>query len=286
VGEWYVILLVRAFAKINLTLDVLGKRDDGYHEIASVMQSLALCDYITFEDAEDIVLTVEGEPVPAGPENLVYRAAEALRDFAGDAERGAAIHLEKHIPVAAGLGGGSADAAATLVGLNELWRLGFSRTELAAIAAGIGADVPFCLVGGTALARGKGEILTPLPPAPAMGVVLALPPLRVSTAEVYARFDAARVGKRPDNEAMVRALRAGKVKEIAACLENVLEAVTFAMHPELRELKQAVLDAGALGALMSGSGPVIFGLTPDAPGARKVAARLTAYGIRTLVTST
>ncbi|MGQ9497393.1 MAG: 4-(cytidine 5'-diphospho)-2-C-methyl-D-erythritol kinase [Desulfotomaculales bacterium] len=278
--------MVRAFAKINLILDVLGKREDGYHEIASVMQSLALCDYITFEEAQDLVLTVEGETVPAGPENLIYRAAEALRDFSGEAGRGAAIHLEKHIPVAAGLGGGSADAAATLLGLNELWRLGLSRAELMTVAAGLGADVPFCLVGGTGLVRGKGEIVTPLPPAPAMGVVLAVPPLGVSTAEVYARFDATPVRKRPDTEAMVRALRAGKVKEVAARLGNVLEAVTFAMHPELRELKQAVLDAGALGALMSGSGPVVFGLTPDAPGARKVAARLTANGIRTLVTST
>lgn len=251
------------------------------------MQSLTLCDYITLEEAEEgIVLTVEGRPVPAGPDNLAYKAAQALKSFVGGEAPGVIIHLDKRIPVAAGLGGGSADAAAVLLGLNELWRLDLSRAELATIAAGIGADVPFCLMGGTAVARGKGEILTPLPPAPAMGVVLALPPFSVSTGEVYARFDPAAVRRRPDTAAMIRALRAGKVRQIAAHLVNVLEEVTFGMHPELQELKQAVVEEGALGALMSGSGPVIFGLTPDLASARKVAERLTARGVATLVTST
>lgn len=250
------------------------------------MQSLALCDYLSFEEAEEIILTTEGGEVPPGPENLVYRAAVALQRAAG-VKSGALIHLDKRIPVAAGLGGGSADAAATLLGLNELWRLDLSRTELETIAAGVGADVPFCLAGGTALAQGKGEIITPLlPPAPAMGVVLALPSFGVSTAEVYARFDAAAVQARPSTAAMLRALRSGRVKQIAAALGNMLEEVTFALHPELAALKRAVMDCGALGALMSGSGPVIFGLTADVPAARRVAACLGALGVATLVTST
>lgn len=252
---------VKAHAKINLTLKVLGKRADGYHELETVMQTLALHDVVTLTPrVGEITLGVKGE-APAGKDNLVYRAAELLQQYTG-CRQGAAIVLEKNIPMAAGLAGGSADGAATLWGLNKLWNLGLKPQELLILAAQLGSDVPFCLQGGTVLARGRGEKLTPLPDAPRMGVLLVKPNFGVSTAAVYQGFASVKPTKRPDAGAMEQALFRQDPVAVAAELANDLEYVTLAMFPQLQRIKDQLHRAGATGVLMSGSGPTIFCLTP------------------------
>lgn len=254
---------IKAHAKINLTLRVLGKRPDGYHELETVMQSLALHDTITLtSQPRGIQLTVAGD-APVGPDNLVHQAALLLQAASG-CGRGAAITLTKRIPLAAGLAGGSADAAATLLGLNKLWNLGLPLNQLLALAAKLGSDVPFCLQGGTMLAQGRGEVLTPLAAAPALGVVLIKPNFGVSTAAVYGGFAAVKPTRRPNTKAMAQALLKQDARAVAAELANDLEYVTLAKFPQLVQIKQHLLQAGAQGVLMSGSGPTIFGLT--APG--------------------
>lgn len=280
------VITVLARAKINLTLDVLGKRPDGYHEVEMVMQSIELHDRMEFiSGCGEISLTVEGGEVPEGRDNLVYRAAELIRSYGG-VRAGVKIRLKKAIPVAAGLGGGSADAAATLAALNEMWGMGLSLSELMALGEQLGADVPFCLLGGTALARGKGEKIEQLSPCPRLGLVLVKPPFGVSTAAVYRSFNPRLVLKKPDNRAMVEAIRTGNVAGIVENLANALEPVTAKMHPEIMEIKEKLMEAGAMGALMSGSGPTVFGLTPDLASARKVAARYKKSGEQVLVTGT
>lgn len=251
---------VKAHAKINLTLKVLGKRADGYHELEMIMQSLALHDVITLTaQPKQITLTVQGD-APPGRDNLVYRAAELLQQYAG-CDQGVSILLEKKIPLAAGLAGGSADAAAVLRGLNKLWNLNLTYRELLSLAAQLGSDVSFCLRGGTVLATGRGEQLAPLPAAPLMGVILVKPPFGVSTASVYQGFAAAKPQKRPDTEAMKRALGRQNIAAVATELANDLEYVTLEMFPELKGIKEQLRQAGAKGVLMSGSGPTIFGIT-------------------------
>lgn len=267
-------LRLNAHAKINLTLDVLSRRPDGYHEVEMIMQSIALHDTLEMEPApKDIVLTVSGLPVTANQDNLVLKAARLLQQQAG-IETGAAIHLHKEIPVAAGLAGGSTDAAAALKGLNQLWDLGLHEDQLLKLAARLGADVSFCLMGGTAIARGVGEILTPLPPAPAFGVVLVKPAFGVSTAEVYGGLDLANLGPRPDTRAMIEALHKGDIERVSRELCNVLESVTLKLHPELHSIKERMQKAGCQGVLMSGSGPTIFGLTTDQEAAADIARRI------------
>lgn len=279
--------VVRAHAKINLTLDVLSRRADGYHEVETIMQSIALHDLLEFSPApEEIIIMVEGEGVPPGEDNLVYRAAELLRRYTGTG-KGALIRLVKAIPVAAGLGGGSSDAATALKVLNHLWDLKLGFTELSLLAQKLGADVPFFLAGGTALARGIGELIEPLPPAPVMGLVLVKPPFAVSTAAVYRNFCPGRVGRRPDNMAMTGAVKRKNIPGIAAHLANVLEPVTAAMHPEVVTIKEKLLAAGALGVLMSGSGPTVFGITGvDLESAGRVAGRFYRESEQLLVTTT
>jgi 4-diphosphocytidyl-2-C-methyl-D-erythritol kinase len=262
-----------ARAKINLVLDVLGKRPDGYHEVKTVMQSVALHDRLEFSPGtEGIKLSVIGSDLPLDETNLVYRAAELIRSQAG-IRRGVNVLIKKNIPVAAGLGGGSADAAATLVALNKMWRTGYSLSELMRLGEQLGSDVPFCLLGGTALARGKGEQLTPLSPCPECGLVLVKPPVNVSTALVYRAFKPELIEKKPDCRAVVENIKNGNITGIANNLANALEPVTVQMHPQIAVIKAKLMAAGALGALMSGSGPTVFGLAPDPESARKVAAR-------------
>lgn len=254
---------VLAPAKINLSLDVLGKRADGYHEVEMVMQTINLCDQLRIDSdySGKIRLKCKHPFVPEGPENLVYKAARLLQDYSP--QRGAVIEVTKQIPVAAGLGGGSSDAAAALKALNRLWELNLAQDELAGLALKLGADVPFFLQGGTALARGLGELLSPLPKPPGLWVVLYKPNLGVSTAEVYQGFRSQLIRQRPDTTGLVAALASGNVQALAAAMENVLESVTFARYPLLKRLKQKAFELGATAAMMSGSGPTLFALVSD-----------------------
>lgn len=266
-------LVLSARAKINLALDVLHKRPDGYHEVAMVMQTVALADKVTLAAADEISVAADLADLDCGPANLAHRAAVLLREHCG-VRQGVRIFLKKKIPLAAGLAGGSADAAAVLRGLNSLWRLGLAPSELAALGATLGSDVPFCLRGGTALATGRGELLAPLPPPPPAWVVLAKPPLAVSTAWVYGNFRVERVTMRPDITGMTACLDRGDLPGVAARLANVLETVTVAAHPEIAVLKTAMREHGAMASLMSGSGPTVFGLTDSREQAEKIAAAL------------
>lgn len=268
-------LAVKAFAKINLTLSVRGRRADGYHNLESVMQTLELHDRLEFVIAEhEVTLASDNPEIPTGSGNLIVQAAHLLRRRCG-CRWGARIRLVKRIPAAAGLGGGSADAAAALLGLNGLWGLGLSMDKLMEFGAELGSDVPFCLLGGTALARGRGEILEPLPPAPVMGVVLVKPPFGVRTAEVYRRFGGLSAPDATSKAAVLRrGLDEGDFEAVAGSLYNDLEPVVFAMHPELPGLKDRLVEAGAAAALMAGSGPTVFGLTRSPGDAERVAAKI------------
>jgi len=285
-----------ARAKINLTLEILGRRPDGYHEIETVLQTLALHDRLVFSPAKDgVFLTCDHPEVPAGEDNLAHRAARLLMEETGK-KAGAKIYLEKRIPVAAGLAGGSADAAAALKGLNSLWGTGLTPGELMALGARLGADVPFCLAGGTALARGKGEALETLPPLRGLGVVLVKPAFGVSTAQAYRLYDQQSGGagarpappdERPDRQAMLAAVAKKDAGQIGRLLNNVFEPVIAGVYPEIAQIKKALLEAGALGACLSGSGPTVFGLWADEAQARQAAGRLPGRpGWTVLVTAT
>ncbi|OUM95863.1 MAG: 4-(cytidine 5'-diphospho)-2-C-methyl-D-erythritol kinase [Paenibacillaceae bacterium ZCTH02-B3] len=252
----------KAPAKINLLLDVIRKREDGYHEVEMVMTMVDLADRLTLSelDGGEIRLTSSAGNIPLDGRNLVVQAAELIRQRYG-VRKGVHIHLEKRIPVAAGLAGGSSDAAAALRGLNRLWRLGLSADDLRSLAAELGSDVPFCIAGGTAVARGRGELLTPIDNPLSAWVVLARPPIHVSTAAVYGRLKVDRIGRHPDLSAVLSAMARRDYRMLCGSLGNVLEDVTIRMHPEIGRLKETMLRLGADAALMSGSGPTVFGLT-------------------------
>lgn len=257
----------KAYAKINLALDVTGKRPDGYHEVSMIMQAVSLYDILSFSPSEtEIRLTCNLPGLECDSTNLAYRAAELLRQHCG-ISKGIHIHLEKRIPLAAGLAGGSSDAAAVLRGLNRLWELGLEPAELEQLAAQLGSDVPFCLWGGTAHATGRGEILSPLPDYPGLGVLLVHPAIEVSTAGVYGKFDWKAWSKRPATDRNIdKVRRAVMEKSFAALTENLfnaLETVTIAAHPQIATIKKQLHAAGADGVLMSGSGPTVFALTPN-----------------------
>ena len=266
-------ITVKAHAKVNLTLDVLGKRPDGFHEVAMLMQAVELHDTLHISPIESgIELTCDRAGLPCDKTNLAFRAAELMCGEYG--KSGVRIHLEKRIPIAAGLAGGSTDAAAVIKGLNALWELALPAERLEEMAACLGSDVPFCLWGGLAKAVGRGEILQPLPDSQNWGVVLVKPEFEVSTAWVYGNFSGDRVKRRPDETRILEALSNKNLAGVSAELVNVLETVTIAKYPELETLKEKLLKAGAAGVLMSGSGPTVFGVTPDAQSAKTVAGRL------------
>lgn len=265
--------MLDASAKVNLTLEVLGKRADGYHEIATVLQTVDLSDRLVLEDASSLVFTTAAPGVPAGDDNLVVRAATLLRDAAG-VEAGARIRLDKRIPVAAGLGGGSADAAAALWGLNRLWRLRWPAPRLAELAVLLGMDVPFFLTGGRALGTGRGERLRRVPAAGAYALVLVNPNRPLGTREVYERVTAAAYSDGGRADRMLEALRRRNAALVAASLYNGLEAVAESMGPAVGQAKAALLAAGALGVAMSGSGPTVFGVARSADHARQLRARV------------
>ncbi|TYP51656.1 4-(cytidine 5'-diphospho)-2-C-methyl-D-erythritol kinase [Thermosediminibacter litoriperuensis] len=263
---------LEARAKINLTLDVLYKRPDGYHEVEMIMQTISLKDriVITLLPGRDIRIVNSCRELPDGEDNLAFKAAKLMMDEFG-LDAGVEIKLFKEIPIAAGLAGGSADAAAVLEGLNELFGLRLSKEALMRLGERIGADVPFCSMGGTALARGKGEQLTPLPPVPPMSLLLVKPPFAVSTKEVYSRLNIKSIKKRPDTEAVIKSIEKGDVDGISQGLCNVLEEVTFAQHPELEIIKAWLVERGALGSLMSGSGPTVYGIFENRRDAERAA---------------
>ena len=264
-------LKLLARAKINLTLDILVKRPDGYHEVEMVMQSVALADEVELEKCEaGISLAVEGAALAADESNLAWRAAALfLRRF--EPAGGAAISLQKRIPMAAGLAGGSADAAAVLLGMNELFEAELTAAELAALAAEIGSDVPFCLFGGTQLATGRGEVLRPLRDLPHFHVVLAKPPVDVSTAWAYGRYDVQKSVRHPNTGQMLAAIDEGNRALVCRELCNVLESVAIEEYDEIRSLKEQLAAGGALAAMMSGSGPTVFGLFESAAQAERAA---------------
>ncbi len=251
---------MKAPAKINLSLDVLHKRSDGYHEVNMVMTTIDLADRVELTDlySDKIQVISHNRFVPDDERNLAYQAAKLLKEKL-DVRRGVAISITKHIPVAAGLAGGSSDAAATLRGLNKLWGLGLSLDELAEIGAEIGSDVPFCVYGGTAVARGRGEKIEHIPAPPTCWVILAKPTIGVSTADVYRNLQLQSV-HHPDVDGMVEAIKEKNYERICALAGNVLESVTLNMHPEVAQIKEQMKRFGADVSLMSGSGPTVFGL--------------------------
>jgi len=252
---------IKAPAKINLTLDVKYKRDDGYHEVEMVMTTVDLADWVHIKERDDDRITIDTSAgfIPTDQRNLAYQAAELLRKKY-NLKNGIHIDIEKNIPVAAGLAGGSSDAAATLKGLNQLWGLHLSLDELARIGAELGSDIPFCIYGGTALATGRGEIIQPLPSPPSCWVVMAKPRKGVSTADVYGKLRVEEIERRPDLSAVEKALQEKNFDLLCKNLVNVLEPVTFSISPEVKRIKEQMIRFGGQGVLMSGSGPTVYAL--------------------------
>lgn len=257
------ILTKKTPAKINLTLDVTGKLENGYHTLSMIMQSIDVCDELSFEKITDekIILSMNKELPDKIPveKNLVYKAAKLMKETF-DIKGGFKIHLEKNIPAAAGLAGGSSDCAATLIGINELCKLNLDTESLCKIGVKLGADVPFCIKKGTMLAEGIGEILTPLPPLSGVPLVLIKPNISISTAYVYQHLNLNGLDHHPDNKAMISYIANKDIKKIADSLSNVLETVTVPENPIIDELKHYLTENGAIGSLMSGSGPTTFGI--------------------------
>ena len=262
----------RAYAKINIGLDVLRRRADGYHEVKMIMQTVDIYDELVLERRKEpgIELRMDNSDLPSGGDNLICRAADLLfleKKITG----GVNISLTKRIPIAAGMAGGSADAAAALRGVNELFDLGYSLKELQALGVGLGADIPYCLAGGTMLSEGIGEILTPLPAPPAAHLVIAKPDINVSTAFVYGNLHADRLAWHPDIDGMIVALQKGDLDGITDRLGNVLETVTVKAHPVIEQIRELLRKQGAENALMSGSGPTVFGIFKEKETAARAA---------------
>ncbi len=255
---------VKALAKINLGLDVVRRREDGYHEVRMVMQTIHLFDRLelTKTNSGAITLTTNLPFLPANENNLAYKAAKLLKDEFRIRD-GIDVKLHKHIPVAAGLAGGSTDGAAVLYGLNHLFGLGLSRQELMDRGVNLGADVPYCVMRGTALAEGIGEKITPLPPMVKCPVLIAKPQISVSTRFVYENLKLNAETKRPDIDRLIEDIRDKNLGAIAADMGNVLETVTIPNYPVIADIKRHMTEHGAVGAMMSGSGPTVFGLFDD-----------------------
>lgn len=271
---------LKALGKINLGLDVLGRRENGYHDVRMVMQTLYLYDQITIEKTEKpgIELSTNLFYLPVNENNLAYRAADLLMQEFG-VEEGVKITLEKHIPVAAGMAGGSSNAAAVLYGINRMFSLGLSQEELMERGVKLGADVPYCIMRGTVLAEGIGEILTPLPAMPRCTVLVAKPPISVSTKLVYEKLDAHEIENHPDIDGILEGLERQDLKKIASSMGNVLERVTVEEYPVIEEIKEMMKENGALNAMMSGSGPTVFGLYSDKRMAKEAAQKIKESGI-------
>ncbi|NLB89007.1 MAG: 4-(cytidine 5'-diphospho)-2-C-methyl-D-erythritol kinase [Syntrophomonadaceae bacterium] len=252
-------ITIEAPAKINLTLDIKGKRSDGYHELETVMHHISLVDYVTLEKSDHITVSSNSKLIPNDESNLAYKAAKLIFEKNGK-KAGVNIYIEKNIPVGAGLAGGSTNAAAVLLGLNKLYDLHLSPQVLEELALELGSDVPFCLADKTALAKGRGEKLTFLPPIEKLNFLLVKPDFQVSTAQVYKEFSFDKVQQVPDTNAFLKAWHECDIISLANNMQNVLESVCLPKYPEIGKIKLRMLEYGALNALMSGSGPTVFGL--------------------------
>lgn len=266
---------VKAFAKLNLTLDIIRRREDGFHDLQMVMQSVALCDELTVTPAEgEGTMSTNLSYLPADGRNLAQMAAAAFRAATGKGGE-VDISIEKNIPVCAGMGGGSSDAAAVLRAMNEMTGAGLSLSELAKIGEQVGSDVPYCVLGCTALAEGRGEILTPLPSLPHCWIAICKPAFPISTPQLFGKVDVRKIVRRPDTEGLMAALEQGDLLGVARRLYNVFEDVLEPRKKaEIDSIKATMIDCGALGASMSGSGPTVFGLFGDREPAEQAVSRL------------
>lgn len=266
---------LKALAKINLGLDVVRKREDGYHEVRMLMQTIHMYDKIAIQvtDKPGIKVKTNLYYLPVNEDNLAYKAAKLLMDEF-HVKKGVSIHLKKYIPVAAGMAGGSSNAAAVLVGINKLFHLGLGKKALMERGVKLGADVPYCIMRGTALAEGIGEELTQVSPMPKCHVLIAKPKIHVSTKFVYGNLNANELTEHPDIDGQLEALKEQDLYKVAKKMGNVLETVTIPAYPVIQEIKDKMMECGALNAMMSGSGPTVFGLFDDEEKAREAYAKL------------
>lgn len=273
-------LELKALAKVNLGLDVLGVRENGYHDVRMVMQTIYLYDKVTIQKTEEagIRLKTNLDFLPVDEKNIAYKAAKLLIDEF-EIKEGVEITLEKRIPVAAGMAGGSSNAAAVLVGMNRLFELGLGQKQLMERGVHLGADVPYCIMRGTVLAEGIGEILTPLAPLPKCYFVVAKPPISVSTKTVYEKLDSHEIEEHPDIDTVIEGLQEGNLKKVAENMGNVLERVTIQDYPVIEEIKNVMKQSGALNAMMSGSGPTVFGIYEDKKLANETKQRIKKLGL-------
>ena len=257
-------LELKALGKINLGLDVLGRRENGYHDVRMIMQTLYLYDNVILQKKPEPGIEIESNLfyLPTDENNIAWKAAQMLMDEF-QLPGGIKISLEKRIPVAAGMAGGSSNAAAVLYGMNRMYQLGLDQKALMDRGVKLGADVPYCIMRGTVLAEGIGEKLTPLPPMPKCQILIAKPPISVSTKMVYEKLDSREITVHPDIDGILAGLETGNLETIAASMGNVLENVTIEEYPVIARIKKCMLAKGALGAMMSGSGPTVFGIFKD-----------------------
>ena len=260
----------KAYAKINLGLDVLGKRDDGYHLVKMIMQNVDIYDTLTFTRTTDgkVTLKANDDTIPVDDSNLICKVARQLQEKYS-VTYGAEIELVKRIPVAAGMAGGSTDGAAAYRALNELWELGLSDKELCELAVKLGADIPYCIIGGTALSEGIGEVLTPIEGKAKYHLVVAKPDIMVSTGWVYTELDSTEITRHPDIDAVKAAIEEGDVKRMCSEIHNVLEPVTTAKYEVIKDIEKVLEDSGAVKAFMTGSGPTVFAVFDNEDKAKK-----------------
>jgi 4-diphosphocytidyl-2-C-methyl-D-erythritol kinase len=272
-------IMLKAYAKINLGLDVLGKREDGYHEVRMIMQTIRLYDKLNMKkiNKDEVIINTNLTYLPTNENNLVYKAVQMLKDEY-NLKQGICVDLQKHIPVAAGLAGGSSDAAAALIGMNRLFQLKLTKKDLMERAVKLGADIPYCILGGTALSEGIGEILTPLDPMPCAYILIAKPPINVSTKYVYENLKLDEQTIHPDIDGIMEAIGKKDLCGVSNRLSNVLESVTIEKYPVIQEIKDTMMRYGAMNSLMSGSGPTVFGVFQDLNLAKKAFYQLKVQG--------
>lgn len=267
---------LKSRAKINLSIDVIGKREDGYHIVEMIMQTIDLYDDIKLKELEEDNITIKSECsyIPLNEDNIVYKAAKLIKEKM-DIKKGIEIFIKKNIPVAAGMAGGSSNAAAVLVGLNELWKLGLSKDELRELGLKLGADVPFCIEGGTALAEGIGEKLTYIKGINKdVNILVCKPDIFVSTKEVYQSLDIKNIEKRPDNKLLIEKLKNDDIVSVSNNMVNVLEEVTSKKYSDIKVIENIIAKNGAMGTMMSGSGPTVFGFFDNEEKAKRARVEL------------